>query len=807
MVDMRFSSEFRQAVRSLRRTPGFAALSVVILALGIGGTTAIFSVVNQVLLTPLPYADAGQLVRVFEARSPERQAGSASGPAFAAYRELRSFEAIAASLTFRETAADVTGGGPPERIRWLAVSAGYFDVLRAPPQLGRTFLPEEERVRGIHRAIISHDLWQRRFGGDPGVVGGTLFLDAEPYEIVGVAREEFADPVAGEVDVWLPHALTISAHLAENHYLTVVGRLRPGTSIEQARAELPVAHAALAAEYPVAADHRAEIVALHEDRVGGAKTTLYVLLVAVGLVLLIVCVNLANLLLARATQREREIAVRAALGAGRGRLARQLLMESLLLGAAGGLAGLLLGLALLQGIVALGGASIPRLAATEFDARVLAFGLVVSLGSALLFGLLPALRFSRVEAGGVLRATSRGTTADRGRNRLRMGLVGAQVALAMMLLSGAAILILSFHRLQTVDLGVETAGVLTFDVHLPPARYDSIRRVAFHEELAARMAALPGVQAAGAVTGLPATGSFLTWGTRPGSGPLAGDPDALPFFQTQTRVVSGDYFAVLRIPLLAGRLFDGRDHAAAPPRVVISRSTAEAAFPGADAVGQTLLVLGRPLEVIGVVEDVALHPTGESFPTAYRAHRQFAGDRNWPLVQVVRTAGDPLRLLPAVRAQSAALDPDLLVHRPAAYDAVLGRGIAEQRFTTWLMASFAALALLLASLGLFGVLTYIVRQRRRELGIRSALGARPGQIQAMVLGKGLRVTLVGIAAGLAGAVAGSELLRSLVFETEPADPLVLAAVASVMTAAALLATWLPAREATSVDPATVMRDE
>jgi putative ABC transport system permease protein len=436
---------------------------------------------------------------------------------------------------------------------------------------------------------------------------------------------------------------------------------------------------------------------------------------------------------------------------------------------------------------------------------VLAFTAALSIGSALLFGLLPALRFSRVAAAGVLRDSARSVTADRTRNRVRATLVAAQVALAFVLLVGSAILMLSFQRLQRVDLGIAADGVLAFEVHLPAARYDSLRRAAFHEELARRLTALAGVESVGAVSWLPATGGYHAWGTRAGSGPLAGNEDE--FWQSQARVVAGDYFATLRIPLIAGRLFDARDDATAPARTVISRSAAERTFPGIDPLGQTLIVLGRPWHVIGVVEDVALNVEGETRPTVYRTHAQFAGERNWPLFQIVRTRGESLDVLPAIRAELAAMDPELVLHRPEPLVGLIGRGVAQQRFTTWLMTAFAALAVTLATLGLFGVITYIVRQRRREIGIRAALGARPAQIRRMVLGQGLGVALAGVAIGLIGALAASRALRALVFETAPADPRVLAAAAIAMAGAAGLATYLPAREATAVEPNTVLHED
>ena len=793
----------RSAWRSLRRTPAFSVVAVTVLALGIGGSTAVFSVVNQVLLEPLPYAQPGQLVRVYQYRLDTPATNTyVAAPVFTELRGMQTLDDAAAIYTYSELGADLSGSAGVERVRRLPVSAAYFDVLRAQPVLGRGFLTDEERTPGARVVVLSHDLWQRHYGGSRTVVGQTLVMSGEPHEIIGVAPSALRDPVVGAVDLWVPHFVDPNDH-PENHSLTVIARLRSGTTLEQARAELSHLNARLAAHYDAGANRPTRMLRLHDATVAGASRMLYVLLGAVGLVLLIVCVDIANLMLARASTREREFAVRAALGSGRARIVQQLLLESVILAAAGGVAGVILGSFLLDAIVALGAASVPRLAGTSFDLRVLAFAATVTLGCALFVGVLPALRFSRVAAAGVLRESARNVTTDRGRNRVRTILVGAQVALAFMLLVGASILTLSLLRLRSVDLGIAEDGALTFEVHLPIARYDDARRAAFHEEFAIRVAALAGVQAVGGVSRLPATGSYHGWGSRPATGPLAGSNESLG---AEQRVVSGDYFAAMRIPLVTGRLFDERDNAAVPRRVVISALAAETMFPGVDAVGQKLRVLGDTVEVIGVVGDVALTPEGTHKATVYHAHRQFADNRNWALTQVVRASTDPTALVPAIRDVLAELDPELVLHRPAPLADVLGQGIAQRRFTTALMSAFALLAVLLATIGLFGVITYLVRQRRREMGIRAALGARPAQIRALVLKQGLHIAGVGVAAGLAGALVGSRALQSLVFETRPADPRVLAVTALGMLAVAALATYLPAREATAVDPAATLQD-
>lgn len=809
-MNVSIGSELRSAYRSLLRAPWFTAAVVVVLALGIGGSTAVFSVVDQVLLKPLPYDDAGQLVRIYQAdREQPGNLTYVTGPAFEAYRSaLASVSEAAATYTYSETGADLSLGEGAVRVRTLRVSSAYFDVLRTELLMGRAFTRGEERADAA-LAVISHDLWQDHLSGQSSVLGTTLDLSGVPYTVIGVAPVGLEDPVAGSVDVWVPLERPLGdpqgSNHPENHHLTVLARLERGVGVESATAELSVVDAQMWAAYPEAADKISRVIGLHEDTVAGSARMLYVLLGAVGLVLLIGCVNVANLLLARATVREREFAVRAALGSGRGRLVMQLMMESALLAAIGCAAGIALGAFLLDGIVAVGGSSVPRLADAVFDLRVLVFGAAVSVLSAVLFGLLPALRHSRAAASGVLRENSRSITSDRRRNRVRSLLVGTQIALAFMLVAGAAILTLSMHRLRSLDLGFEETGVATFEVHLPAVRYDVARRAAFHEEFSDRLRALPGVLAAGAVSRLPATGSYHSWGSRVRTGPLAGTERAQ--LASEQRVVAGDYFEVMQLDPLAGRLFEARDDASVPRRVVISRSVAERAFPGTDAVGHTLAILGRDVTVIGVVDDVALTVDGGVSGTVYHAHRQFADNRNWALTQVVRASGDPSALLPSITAELKAMDPQLVLHRPAPLDDVLGRGVAQRRFTVWLMTGYAALALVLASLGLFGVVTYVVRQRRREIGIRTALGARPAQIRRMVLEQGVRLTAAGIAGGVLGAAVLGRVLEALLFETRPAEPLVLLGAAAVMTAVSLAAVWLPAREATSIDPGIVLQQE
>ncbi|HET7622105.1 MAG TPA: FtsX-like permease family protein, partial [Gemmatimonadaceae bacterium] len=543
--------------------------------------------------------------------------------------------------------------------------------------------------------------------------------------------------------------------------------------------------------------------------VGSSSRALELMLGAVGLVLLLVCVNIANLMLVRGSERAREFALRSALGAGGDRLVRQLLAESITLALAGALAGLAVATAAMKLLVRLSAGSIPRLADLSLDPRVLAFSLVAATASALIFGIAPARKVARSRPADVLREQGRSATSGGASSRLRSALVVAQVALAFMLLAAAGVLLASLQRLREVPLGVRPANILAFELNLPAARYDSTARARFREQYAAALERLPGVRAAGGISRLPATGAFNSWGATALTGPLAGESgeSGKSSIPVEARVVAGDYFRAVGIPLLTGRLFDAHDDVHAPRRVVVSHSLAERLYPGTDPIGQRLYTADFEAEIIGVVGDVALDAEGRRAAYIYHAHRQFAGDRNWALTQVVSTAGPPEEILPSVRRATAELDPQLVVYRPTTLEAAIGRGTAQRLFTLRVLLAFAGVALFLAALGLFGVLSYGVRLRSRELGIRMALGAEAGAIRGMVIRQGLVLTSIGIAVGLLGAMAASQLLASLVFEVSALDPRVLGAVALLMAAVAALAAYLPARHATSLDPRTVLQGE
>ncbi len=803
------AQDLRFALRQLRRSPGFAAVVAATLALGIGGTTAVFSVVSAVLLAPLPYEEPGQLVRFYQ-QEPDKPdtRDVVAGTHFTFVREhAASFEDVAALANYRETGLDLVIDGHAERLHVLRVSSGYFDTLRSRPQLGRGFDKDDET--GTDRVVLSDAVWRTQFRANPSIVGTTIRLNAEPYEVAGVAPAGFVDPIVADIDAWVPYSLATDTY-EENNSLSGIGRLRNGVGLAQAQAELAALAVRMRERWPDARKSAIVAVPLHEELVATARGPLHLVLGAVGLVLLIACVNVANLVLVRATGRVHEFAVRSALGSSRRRLARQLFVESLLLATFGGVLGLALASVGIRVLQDLGRHALPRLDEVGLNPVVLAFALATTVATAVAFGVAPVLRLARIPPSQALRQQSRSATGARAQGRLRNTLAAAQVALALTLVAGAGVLLASFHRLQQVDVGVRVDGVLTFEVNLPTVRYDAARRAVFQEELARTLEALPGVTAAGGTSRLPATGSYHPWNAHIRSGPRAGTSiGSAGGFNTQQRVVSGDVLAALGIPLLAGRTFDARDDAPAPDRAMVSANFARQAFPDMpyDAVlGQRIAAGGRELEIVGVVGDVALDVYGAPTLTVYHAHRQFAGNRNWALMQVVAADVSLDQILPAVRKAVAALDPELVVHRPAAMTEIVGRGTSRERFALVLMGTFAVVALMLAALGLYGVLAYAVRQRTPEIGLRMALGATAAQVRTLVFRQAAGVVGVGLVAGVAGALGLGRWLSSLVFEISPWDPRILAATAALLTLTALVAAWLPARRAARVEPRIAMQD-
>jgi predicted permease len=795
------------ALRRLRQAPAFSLVAIATLALGIGANSAIFSIVNAVLLKPLPFEDPENLVRVAQTW---KGAGVVySPPNFLDVEEAAgSFEALAA---FDGGGVTLTDGAAPARVEAASVSASFLDVLRSRPALGRGFLAEENEP-GKHRVVVLGDrLWLARFGGDPSIVGRTIQIDRESHMVVGVAPAGFAYPEGAELWTPLQYDERFRFKNRGAWYLGVIGRLKPGVTIDAARQEVATIAARLARQYPE--DNEGvggSVESLHDATAGDVRTGLWILLGAVGFVLLIACVNVANLLLARVLGRETEIAVRTALGAGRGRLLRQLLTEAVVLSLLGGAAGLLLAAFSLDWLLALRPDALPRLVEVRLDRQVLAFAASLSLATGLLFGMLPAAQLTRRPAATALREGARGVLGGRG-HRMRSALVVGQMAMALVLVAGAGLLIRSFVQLRQVDPGFRTEGRLAFRISLPGAAYpEDAGRIAFYDRLFSRIAALPGVRSVGGVSGLPLGGTNFTI-----SFEVEGRPPVAPALQPtmQTRIATRGYFETMGIPLRRGRLIDERDGAGAPQVVVLGEAAVRKYFPGEDPLGKVLKIglgrgPGKPKaggEVVGIVGDVKEHGLDADHPPeVYIPYQQFPTPS---LDLVVHTALDPRRLTTAAEGAVRELDPQLPLTRVATLEEMVARSLSEPRFYTVLLGAFAAVALLLAGLGIFGALSYAVSQRSREIGIRVALGADPVAVLRMVLRHALILAAIGLAIGVTGALALSRVIGGMLFQLSPTDPSTLAGVTALLAAVALAASYLPARRATRVDPIEALRAE
>jgi len=802
---MSFPHDVRHAVRALRQQPTFTAVAMLTLALGIGANTAVFSVLHSVILAPLPYDQPDGLVRIYTASLDDRSLRHYHAvPDILDVREQTdAFTALGIMYTYREVGVDLTSGGATQRVRVLPVSADYFRTLRATPLLGRTFAPDEER-RNVRRIVLSHALWSSFTGRDPAIVGRTIEVDGEGYQVIGVMRPGFLDVVTGESAAWVPLALEREGNSRDNHYLSAIGRLTPGVTVAQAQAKVDAVMARVAREFPRTNERRTmTVVPLHDDVVGASTTALYVLMGAAGLVLLIACLNVANLFLARSVARTRDTAIRTALGAGRMRVVRERLTESLLVAAGGGLLGVFVAYAGVRFLLSVSPESLARAEEVSFDPTLLAFAVVTTLCTGVLFGVVPAVRAARIDPADALHEGSRGNSGGRGSRRARSILVASQVAVALVLLVGAGILIRSFLSLQRVDLGFAPEHIETFEVHLGSTRYeDPERRVALHTALQDRLHALPGVTRVGATSWLPGNGAYHEWGY--GYLDAAGQRQ---WTSAMVRVIDGDYLEAMGIPLLRGRRFGDGDRMDTDDVALISQSLAERVYGTGDPLGQPFRTGGRDYRVVGVVGDVAVEADGTPFDAIYLSHDQFADDRTWALTYVVRTEVPPGQIVEPARQVLAAIDPTLVLYHPRPMTDVLARHRARDRFTLLLMATFAAVALSLAAVGVYGVLAYAVTQRTHEIGVRMALGAHPGQVRAIVLGQAVRVAGAGMILGLGGALVASRLLDSLVFGISPRDPLVFFVVVLTLGAVVLAAGAIPARRATRVDPLEALRGE
>ncbi|MBI2681183.1 MAG: ABC transporter permease [Candidatus Solibacter usitatus] len=814
--------DVRYALRGLRRSPGFTAVAVIALALGIGANTAIFSVVNAVLLRPLPYRDAGRLVVVDERHLTGPEVGNVSPANFLDWREQnRVFDPISAAFSW---GVNLTGRGEAEQIAGLQVTSNLFTLLGAQAKLGRTFLPEEGQPGAKRVVVLSHALWQRRFGSDPNIVGQAVTLSGESRTIVGVMPAGFGFPPywATRAELWAPMQFDARfASMRGGRMLRVFGRLKPGVSIKQAQAEMDLITERLRRQYPGEdAEMGALVQPLHEKVVGSIRPALLVLLGAVGCVLLIACANVANLLLARATGRQKEMAIRTAIGAGSGRIVRQLLTESMVLSLAGGAMGLLVAAWGVQALIAAlsrtltqGAGIIPRFQEIGIDLSVLGFTLALTLVTGIVFGLAPALQSTNLDLNGLLKDSAgpaRGEIKFGGR-RSRAMLVVAEVALAEVLLIGAGLLLHSFWRLQQVDPGFRAEHVLAAEVSVAGSGFVE-RQLPFYTQLLQKLEAVPGVVSVGAINHLPLAGDIWTFDFT-----VEGQPAPPPGQEPSAayRIISPRYFETMGTPLLRGRGFDGHDVEGAPMVAIISDAMARRNWPNQDPIGKRFR-MGRAdstnpwLTVAGVARNVkqsewAAEPGPELYLPYLQHPEYFSGRSSSYMTFVVRTSGDPAALSSAFRHEVAAFDRNLPVSNMATLEAVVSDAQWRPRFNMLLLSIFAATALALAVVGIFGVISYAVAQRTREIGIRMALGAKPGDVLALVVKQGLGLALAGVAIGLGAAAIVTRAMATMLYGISATDPMAFAGVSAVLIAAALAATYLPARRAAKVDPMVSLR--
>jgi len=798
--------DLKHGARWLLRTPAFTIVAVSALALGIGANTAIFSVVYTLLLKPLPYRDPDRIAIVWEHNIPRNRTTNVASPGnYLHWREMNhSFQDMAGVSITQKLA--LTGMGDPEELAVQIVNATLFPILGVSAAHGRVFTAEEDRPSHDTVAVISDRLWRRRFGGDPAVVNGVMHLAGSPFTIVGVMPPGF-NILDKDADVWLPLGFDADARNATGRWLIVVARLKDGVTFDQAQRDMiQVAAERARLEPKIDTGWSANVVPLREQLTGDVRPALLVMLGAVGCVLLIACANVANLLLARATARQRELAIRAALGADRLRLVRQLLAESVLLALAGGAAGIALAawaLSVVRTVVA------PRLAIVQLDAVamngwVLAFALLVAVASGVLFGIVPAFTAAGSALTSALKEGGRTGSGAQGR-RARQALVVVEMALALVLLVGAGLLVRSFMSLMRVDPGFDPSRAITMKVTLPNAKYRAGTAIrAFFDRLYARVDALPGVEASGGVSFLPLTGIGSATGfTIEGIEPPA--PGQEPV--TDVRAISHDYFKAMGIPLLSGRLFDSRDDAEKTRRVIVSESLAKRYFPNEDPVGRRIVLFWNdsgPDEIVGVVGDVRNGMEDAIRPTTYLPPARFS----YPFTSVaVRTSGNASAIVPSFVKAVHEIDPEVPVSDIRPMTEVLSMSTAQRRLTMVLLGLFACIALLIAAVGLYGVISYTVTQRTQEIGIRMALGAQRRDVLRMVVGQAMTMTAAGVAIGAAGAFLVTRLMTTLLFSVKPGDPLTFGAVAALLGLVALAASYVPGLRATTVDPVIALRAE
>jgi len=811
--------DLRYSLRLLRNRPGFSAIVILVLALGIGATSAIFSVVNAVLLRPLPYPQPDRLMMVFSAADRDgrgEKTGPTYGPDFIEWR--------AQCQTCAEMAAyvgtwpsNLTGGTEPDRVRVARVTESLFATLGVQPIIGRTFLPEEtsrplfsndSQATRSTAVVLSYGLWQRRFGADAAVIGSTVRIEGDDCRVIGVMPDGFKFP--DEAEVWMPATLSAKR---DNAFLRVIARLQTGVPPAQAQAELATIAERLAQAFPQTnRGLSVNLLPLQTYIIGDVRTALLVFLGAVSFVLLIACANVANLLLARAASRQKEMAIRTALGASRARIVRQLLTESLLLALLGGALGLVLAFAILNLLVAVAPQEIPRLNAIAIDGWVLGFTLLISALTGVVFGLAPALQASKLDLNIALKDGGARMAGHVSRHRLRSVLVIVEVSLALVLLIGAGLLVKSFTRLRETSLGFNPDRVLTTSITLPEAAYPKTAQVkAYYEQALARLAARPEVQAVSLINALPLGNN----GARiQGSLQVEGEPDERHGAHASKLAISADYFQAMGIPLLKGRAFDERDTENSTGVLVISDALARTLWPNEDALGKRLNIGFRGetwREVVGVVGDVRQNELGAPpAPALYQPYQQVADARRWQLGDmtfVVRTVAEPQRFASTLRSELQAIDKDLPLYDLAAMGQVIAQQVADPRFYTLLLSGFSTLALMLAAAGIYGLLAYSVSQRTHEIGIRLALGGQPRDVLKLVVGQGMKLVLAGLVIGLAGAYALTRVLEGFLYQVSVTDPATFALLAALLGVVALGACYVPARRATKVDPAVALRCE
>jgi putative ABC transport system permease protein len=791
--------DIRYGLRMLLKYKGFTAVAVIALGLGIGANTAIFSLVNGVLLRPLPFPEAERIV-YFEGNCPSAGINE-SNISFADFTDWSQQTDLFASTAAYWTASANLGaeGAEPERVPRAGVTTGFFSVLGVQPFLGRTFLPEEDKPGTISAAIISHGLWKRRFGSDPAIVGKQVQISSRPITVVGVMPPGFEYPE--QTQVWVTSAVNLSEEPRDNRSWSAIGRLHAGVDLKRAQTQVSAINKRLAEQFhETNKGWDARLWTLHERLVREVKPSLLALLGAVGLVLLIACANVANLLLARSAARQKEIAIRAAMGASRTRVLRQMLTESILLSVIGGIAGLVLSIWLTDLLMSIVPEGAPRPENVGIDYRVLTFALGVSALTGILFGIVPALQASKLDVTTALKEGGRGSEGHRRTSARSLLLIG-EVALSLMLLVGAGLLIKSFLRLQEVRPGFNPHNVLMGMVALPGAKYKDQQFAEFFRQLKERLEAAPGVQAVGGAINIPlaASGYSIGRGFIPEGRPLTRDETIDANYST----ITGDYFKALQIPLISGRVFESRDTADSPKVIIINESAAKRHFGSpAAAIGKRITMWRDetfPREIIGVVGDTKANSlTGENGAQVYEPHTQ---DPQWNfMAMVIRTAGDPAAFAATFRREVQALDKDQPVYNVRTMDDVVMNSLGTRRVSMQLFAVFACAALLLAALGIYGVMAYSVTQRTQEIGLRMALGAQKSDVLRLVIRQGMTLTAIGVVVGLAGAFALTRVIGNLLYGVTATDPATFVAIPLVLLFVALLACYLPARRAARLDP-------